>query len=317
MAEFKLNQVKTDWLAGAWLLAAAALSLSGGGKPEGNAAPLLFPGAVLLLGFSRGSLSAWVSGLAAGVFITGLLVTGQVSFHLCLASLGSLLAATLFPIPWISRQEAARESFDQKRLPLESRRDFAREQLGRVEREVGVSEQRARETDALYHAGREISKLLTLEDTLEFSREIIRDTLLGVGARPAEPAPEPAFVLMLVEEDSGRIRLGTYSGMEEELASRFEGPLGAQDLMNWLRLQGKPLAVANAAAESRLKGIPIPASIRGFSCVPLLIEEAVIGLVVVFDLGSSRMDALDASNFNLRILATQVAIGVEKAALYD
>ena len=49
--------------------------------------------------------------------------------------------------------------------------------------------------------------------------------------------------------------------------------------------------------------------------MPLLIQSQVIGLVVVFDLGSSKPESQDS--FNLRILASQIAIGIEKAMLYD
>jgi diguanylate cyclase (GGDEF)-like protein len=104
--------------------------------------------------------------------------------------------------------------------------------------------------------------------------------------------------------------------MEQDLAQKFEAPLGSQDLMNWLKAQAAFVSVANASADSRLKNLGLLPQIRGFSSLPLMIQDAAIGLVVVFDFGDGGgMDGRDFSN--LRILASQIAIGVEKAALYD
>ena len=324
--------LKLNWQNPKWDFAAAALlsllsagaSFYLGSSPVANLAPLGFSAAVLFAGRRHGAKPALLFGLAAGLWTAGLFFSGILSAHACLACFGCLGASILFPLPWTRGQKEFQAAFEGRRQPWAEKRDFAISQLSKIGREVQVSEQRGRETDALYHAGREISKLLSLQDTLEFSREVIADTLLG-SAVPREkaagpgpqPAPnEPCFVLVLVDEEAGRFRLGTFSGLELELAERFETPLGGQDLMNWLKAQGQPLVIANAASEARLKGIALPPQLRGFSSVPLLIQSQVIGLVVVFDMGNSpRLDTQDLAN--LRILASQIAIGVEKAMLYD
>jgi two-component system cell cycle response regulator len=61
--------------------------------------------------------------------------------------------------------------------------------------------------------------------------------------------------------------------------------------------------------------VPLPPSVRGLMGLPLLIQDQAIGWVVVLDLGAGGLEARDFSN--LRILCSQIAIGVEKAALYD
>jgi diguanylate cyclase (GGDEF)-like protein len=319
----KVQLHKSDFAAAGLCLAALWLSLMLHSSPDLNGAPLLFSAAVLLVGLKRGSLEAWILGLLGGIFTILLLSSAffssrAISLPWCVVSLVVLALSMLFPIPWTQEEEASLEAFERRKLPLEEKRDFAKEQLARVSGEVRTSEQRSREIDALYHAGREISKLLTLQDTLDFSREIIRDTLLGNEPAPSKgaAAPESPFVLMLVDEENARFRLGTWGGMEQELAAKFEGPLGAMDLMNWLRLEGKTVTVANAASESRLKNLNLAPQIRGLTSIPLLIQDSVIGLVVVFSFGEGP--PLDGRDFsNLRILVSQVAIGVEKATLYD
>lgn len=317
------SRLKFDALAALLCLGGLGLSLGLHQSPELNGGPLLFSLAVLILGLKRGPLEAWILGLLSGLFTT-LLYTplffqgAAISVHWCLASLLVLAVCTLFPIPWTQEEEASLESFERRKMPLEEKRDFAREQMDKVSQDVTFSEQRSREIDALYHAGREISKLLTLQDTLDFSSEIIRDTLQGASASKgavAAPAESP-FVLMLVDEDGGRFRLGTFGGMSHEMALKFEAPLGGVDLMNWLKTQATPVSVGNAAGDARLKALMLPPQLRGFACIPLLIQDAVIGLVVVFDFGESLpVEGRDFSN--LRILASQIAIGIEKATLYD
>ena len=192
-------------------------------------------------------MPAWVLGLVSGLAITGLSFAGMISIDACLASLISLAVCTLFPIPWTQAQEKFQELFQARKQPLEEKREFAAEQLAKISKEVQVSEQRGRETDALYHAGREISKLLSLQDTLEFSKEIIRDTLIGSGGAGGAASErsasheEPCFVLMLVDEEAGVFRLGASSGLEAELAARFETSLGGLDLMSWLRRPSQAL----------------------------------------------------------------------------
>jgi diguanylate cyclase (GGDEF)-like protein len=312
------SNLKSDLAVAGLVLTGLGFSLWLGDSKELNGGPLFFSAAVLLLGLRRGPLEGWILGLAGGLFTTLLCNFGGISLAFCLASLGSLVVCTLFPIPWTQDEEAALDSFEHRKMPMEARRDFALEQLAKVTRDVQISEQRSREIDALYHAGREISKLLTLQDTLDFSREIIRDTLQGDSGPTAKAAPEPSFVLMLVDEELSRFRLGSFGGMDPDLALKFEVPLGGLDLMNWLKAQPKAVTVANASAEPRLKGLNLLPQLRGFSSIPLLIQDQAIGLIVVFDLGEPKARPIEGQDFsNLRILASQIAIGIEKATLYD
>lgn len=302
-------------------LAALGFGLWLRSSPASNGAALFFAAAVLVAGLQRGPMFAWILGLGGGLFVMLLCNAGGMSLSMGLVSLAALGVCTLFPIPWTQEEERLNEDFERKRQPLEQRRDFALEQLNKISQDLLLSEQRSREIDALYHAGREISKRLTLEDTLDFCREIIRDTLQGSGTPLHKNAPLPvesSFVLVLVDEENAKLRVGIFGGMDEELAGKFEAPLGAMDLVNWLKNQGKSITIPNVAAEPRLKGIQLLPQLRGFSSIPLLIQEQVIGLIVVLDFGDGRGRSMEGQDFsNLRILTSQVAIGIEKATLYD
>src|SRR6185503_11534768 len=103
--------------------------------------PLLFSAAVLVAGLKRGPLEAWILGLLGGLFSTLLFTSAGASpdslaLYFCLASLAVLAVSTLFPIPWTQAEESALEAFERRKLPLEEKRDFAREQLERVSRDL-------------------------------------------------------------------------------------------------------------------------------------------------------------------------------------
>jgi diguanylate cyclase (GGDEF)-like protein len=296
---------------GAGLLAFAALiSVGLRGWPAANLGPVALAPGVLLLGFSTGTMAAWAAGMAAGVFTVALHLAGWVDLDLVLAGLAVQLVCTLFPLPFVEAGEAQQADFDLKRRPLDAERGQRREALEQMRGRAQAAERRGRETDALYHAGREISKLLTLSDTLEFSREILRDTLHLAGGEAGL-----AFVLALVDEEQGVYRMGVAEGLEMAHLAAFEQPLESRSLCGWLRHKRGQVLVPKTAAEPELKGVALPPMVRGLMALPLLIQDQAIGWVIVLDLGEGRLEARDFSN--LRILCSQIAIGVEKAALYD
>lgn len=287
-----------------------ALSLGMRSSPASNAGALVLAPGILLLGFSSGTLVAWVAGMLAGVFTVGLQVGGSISLDLALAALAVQLVCTLFPLPFVENSEAEEDEFHLRRQPLDAERERLRETLEELRLRAQSAERRGRETDALYHAGREMSKLLTLDDTLEFSREVLRDTL-----RLSAGEAQLAFVLMLVDEEKRTYRVGAAEGLAKGELSPFEQGVEEKSLLHWLHSKGGQVLVPRAAAEPELKGIPLPPTLRGFLALPLLIQEQAIGWVLVLDLGDGHLEARDFSN--LRILCSQIAIGIEKAALYD
>ncbi len=314
-----LNQInKTAWVWQDGLLALALASvlwlvMQSSDSPDANAAGLAAPALVLLLGLRRGPLVSWFAGLALGLAFTVLIMKGGISLGLFFNCLGLLAACTLFPIPWSQRRDQTLQDFEAQRVPLEERRDFARDQFERVRQEVEKAEQRSREVDALYHAGREISKLLTLQDTLDFCREIIRDTL--VSGEKTQEGNEPSFALLLADEESGQYRLGAFGGLSEQDAAEFEAPIGAASLIQWLCQEREPKLFVNVSSEAALKGRGVPPQVRGLASMPLLIEAQVIGVVLVFDVGQGGLSSGELAN--LRILTSQISIGIEKAMLYD
>jgi diguanylate cyclase (GGDEF)-like protein len=305
-----LSDKRAAVLAALLLAAGAGVCWGLRSQPSGNFGPVLLAAGILLLGFALGTMAAWAAGLLAGLATLALYLTGGLSLDLALTGLACQLVSTLFPLPWVEADEATRTAFDGARQPLEEERSQLREQLASLQSSTQAAERRSRETDALYHAGREISKLLTLKDTLEFSREVLSDTLKPLSGE----APLP-FALVLVDEDAQAFKVGASEGFTPEEAGLFEHAFGRAGLPAWLKLQPASAIVPRTAAEPGLKNVPLPAGVRGLASFPLLIQEQAIGWLVVFDLGEGRLEASDFSN--LRILCSQISIGLEKASLYD
>jgi diguanylate cyclase (GGDEF)-like protein len=172
-----------------------------------------------------------------------------------------------------------------------------------------AAERQGRETDALFHAGREISKLLSLADTLEFSREVLHDTL-----KPKDGGSAPSFVLAQVDLENSIFSLGVAEGLDGAQVHALEQGFENNGFYQWLRQAGGVL-VPRVAAEPGLKGVPLPPGVRSLLSVPLMIQDQAIAWVVVFDTGDFGLLERDFSN--LKILCSQIAIGLEKATLYD
>jgi diguanylate cyclase (GGDEF)-like protein len=302
--------LKQTALAAVVLMAGLAACLAWGFKPEANAGPVILAAGILLLGFAQGTLAAWAAGVCCGLLTLGLYLANRISLDLALGSLGAQVVCTLFPLPWVEAEERAKQDFQAYSLPLEQEREELREELAQLQATTQAAERRSRETDALYHAGREISKLLSLQDTLEFSKEVLRDTL-----RPLSGDHSLPFVLALVDEESASFKVGAADGLSSDEEQIFEHRLDQPGLLSWLKTQAGPVSILKTAAEPALKGIPLPIGVRGLAAFPLVIQALAIGWVVVFDMGEGRMEDRDFSN--LRILCSQIAIGLEKATLYD
>ncbi len=294
----------------AWLTLCGVLSFYLRDYPLVNVAPLGLAAGLLWLGLAAGPGVAWVLGMVSGLGLILLaLWDGVEPWVLCSASLGIVLAV-FFPIPWNKTQARAKEEFEGRRKPLETILMGLRESVLNMEKEVEKSEKRSRELDALYYTGREISKLLSLEDTLDFSREVLSDTLTsGASGSP------PPFALILLDDESTQWRVGTSEGLDESAINLLEGSLGGGGLVEWVLGQAGPVTIQSCAAEPGLKGVPVPAMVRGFSAMPLVIQDQALGAVLVFNMGEQRLGATEQGN--LWILVSQLAIGIEKAKFYD
>jgi diguanylate cyclase (GGDEF)-like protein len=297
-------------LTGAVLLASGAcLGLCARDPSEADIGPVLMGPGVLLFGFGFGSLAARTAAGGAILITSFLWARGWVGVDAALAGLALQAASGLFAKTFAQWGKDDEQDFEAKRVPLAAEQRELRASLDDLLARAQAAERKGRETDALFHAGREISKLLTLADTLEFSREVLHDTLKlsdGLGV--------PAFVLALVDEEHSSFSIGVAEGLDVAQSRQLEEGFENNGFYHWLKGAGLAL-VEKVAAEPGLKGVPLPPGVRSLLSLPLVIQDQAIGWVVVFDTGGFGLAQRDVSN--LRILCSQIAIGLEKATLYD
>jgi len=295
-------------MGGLFLALGASLCLAMRGRPGADMGPVIMGPGGLLLGFGAGRAATWTAALAGFLFIVFLWMHAWVGGDTALAGTSLLAASALFSLFFAELGENEAREFDAKWKPLSQEREQLRALLEDLRTRGLAAERKGRETDALFHAGREISKLLSLADTLEFSREVLHDTL-----KLSDGAGVPPFVVALVDTENSAFSIGVAEGLDEAQVHLLEQGLD-HGFHRWLRQAGLVL-VARVAAEPGLKGVPMPPGVRSLLSVPLVIQEQAIGWVVVFDTGDFGLPERDFSN--LRILCSQIAIGLEKASLYD
>ncbi|MGH7442117.1 MAG: GGDEF domain-containing protein, partial [bacterium] len=265
---------------------------------------------VLFLGFGLGPWAGMSLGFAALVFTACLGARGNLPADGIAAALALECAGILFPRVLAEVGRGEERLFTEQHGPVAAERDALRADLERLRNRAAQVEREGRETDAMFHVGREIGKLLTLADTLEFTHEILHDTLKQPGS-----TVEPVFVVALVEEGRSAMRIEVVEGLQESEAEILGSERGDNAFYRWLHGSLNPVLVRSIAAESALKGSALPAGARGLLSVPLIAEGRAIGWVLVFDMGAGSMSDEEASN--LGILCSQLAIGLEKALLYD
>jgi signal transduction histidine kinase len=151
------------------------------------------------------------------------------------------------------------------------------------------AERKAREAEALYRIGTEISRLLSLPQILHLVVEKARELLKG------------DLAILCLDEPEAGLRVGAASGPPEALSLRPGEPVGA-------------IGCAKVASPEALcpvaHGIPLPTHIA----VPLVSGERVVGNLCV-GYRIARRVGRDELAF-LEGLATQAAIAIENARLH-
>ncbi len=291
----------------AMLLVGVGLSAAFPGRPQCLVGLALMAPTALLLGLGLGQLPAAAVGSAVLAYVAAAGIHGRVPAEGLVAVLALCAAALVFPRVLAEWGRAEEGAFAAQHGPVAAERDAMRGRLEGLRARAVQVEREGRETDAMFHVASEIGKLLSLEDTLEFLREIFRDTLKPSGGVP------PAFVVALAGEEGKAPRVEVAEGVEvtaaDALFAERDGPF-----TRWLRASLDPVWVRSVAGEPALKGAPLPPAVRGLLSVPLAIEGRAIGWVLVLDLGAG-LSASDVAN--LGILCPQFAIGLEKALLYE
>jgi diguanylate cyclase (GGDEF)-like protein len=237
-----------------------------------------------------------------------------INLPLLVSALASFLMAAIYPLPWHLRHEQEEAAFRHQKLPLQEAKELAAEQLEHSRAEAETGKQRSKESDALFLVSREISKVLTLQDMVDFTKEQL---VLALKKRHGGPKEVTSirFAILLQDEGSRRFRLAGGMGIAPGDTAAFEVAPGDGSLMAWLAQQARPIHLNDVQEDPVLRRLPAPRGIKSLISIPLIIREELMGLIVVHDQVTLAFSNEDLND--LRILGSQLSIGVKKATLYD
>jgi GAF domain-containing protein/anti-sigma regulatory factor (Ser/Thr protein kinase) len=165
--------------------------------------------------------------------------------------------------------------------------------------------QKQAQLTALGEIGRALNSAWALEPTLDL---ISRQTTQIMGVDSCS--------IYLLQPDGAVLILKATTGLALEAVGRATLRLG-EGLTGWAAREGRPVAVRDAAADSRFKLLPETQEkgLRSLAAVPLTNQGRVIGAMNV---QTARFHDFDGDEIELLALIGDLAAGaLEKAALYD
>lgn len=154
--------------------------------------------------------------------------------------------------------------------------------------------------ETLAEIGREVSSILDLDELLtrvaSLTKRIIRYRTFGI---------------FLLNDETGQLDM--------KLALRYGEDAGVQHvqlgqgLIGWAAEHREPVLVSDVSKDPRY--IPAVKDVKSELVIPLMIKDRLIG---VFDLESPELDAFTKEHAELlTLLASQAAVAIENARLYD
>jgi diguanylate cyclase (GGDEF)-like protein len=299
-------------LAGAALLFVllTAASLHFHDRPGFSMAPLGLSLAILLAGRGLGPAGGLAVSGASLVLVVVLWASGRLESGMAAAS--ALCYPSFGLYPWLRRSQRRDQEAEHHKAaePLRSERDLLEAQQRGLKDDLADLRERAGESDALFRTAREISKLVHLDAMLEFARDAVAETM------ERRKRPEPAAFLMLMKDDQGRLKpafasaRGARGGGDGMLFESGEGRALA-----WVASQREARHLPDTAQEASLAGLDLPDMVRSLILLPLVIREELLGSLLVFSAQAKAFDARDLEN--LKTLANQLVIGMEKTSLYE
>ncbi len=170
-------------------------------------------------------------------------------------------------------------------------------------RDSGQSSQQLRSVEHLFDVMREAGTNLNVQEMLglaqEFTERMFRFR---------------HFVMGMVSADGNRYEIRSASGCDEMSLRFFSVDRKSETLAAKLAAEGLPLWVPATAQDPRWAHLA-ETSLRSFVYVPFVVRGESIGFLCAY----SRQEALlDEERFqNLQVFCNQIAIGLQKALLYE
>ena len=198
-------------------------------------------------------------------------------------------------------QTALRESAELTRLIT-----HARSALDDLDRRVKEQQSERDQMRALQNVGAAINSSLELPQVLR----MVMDAIINL--TQAERA-----LLLLVDENSGRLEVQVARNVDQETIVRSESFKISRSIVRKVKDSGEPIVTLNAQEDARFSGQDsiISYRLRSILCVPLKIKANVIGVIYTDNrIADGMFD--DADRDLLAGFANQAAMAIENARLF-
>ncbi len=193
-------------------------------------------------------------------------------------------------------------------LHLIRQRSIVRHEFLRLQDKASkqILQYRARQLETSLAVGQHIASILELDVLLHQVASLIK----------TEYAYDYVSIYMLDEgTNSLRIQAGTGEAGRVLCVAGASLPLNEKSLIGWVGVNGRSLRIADVQQDSRYVKLQSDFPVRSELDLPLLTGSKLLG---VLNIQSRRIDDFSVNDLNfLQLLATQVAIAIYNASLYE
>jgi len=252
----------------------------------------------------RAPRSAWAY---AAAFVAGLgaLKWGSGYFEDLAAwpEMLAVLGLVYLPQAFERRVEKQVNWLEDQRRKLLAERETLERQLQEQKPETGAAAQHLRSVEHLFDVMRVVGSTLDVEGMLNLAQGNAEKMFLF-----------RHFVLAMESADGQKYEIRAVSGCDDRTLRFFSVDRKAPVLAARLAEISTPLWVPDTSQDPRWSKLE-EASVRSFVFVPFPVRDTVIGFLCAY---SRQGSLLDQERFkNLQVFCTQIAIGLQKALLYE
>ncbi|MFI5251679.1 MAG: GAF domain-containing SpoIIE family protein phosphatase [Bacteroidota bacterium] len=159
------------------------------------------------------------------------------------------------------------------------------------------------ELSVLNDLARDISSTMSLDEVIQ---NIVKRSVRALHCQQG--------TITLVNEEV-RDEMKTFIRTNDSTANHEQFHLN-QNILGWMMLNKKPMVSNDISTDARFQGIKVDSGMKSILCVPLLIKNALIGILTVFNKKDNTEFGEDDKRL-LAIIAAQSAQVLENARLYD
>jgi diguanylate cyclase (GGDEF)-like protein len=217
----------------------------------------------------------------------------------------ALVLLGLVGVPWAFRRlERSRQSrFERIHADLLAEQESIERTFNSLSRENKKIERQLRDIGHLYDVMRDAGSTLSVMEMLSLAREHTERNFRM-----------PHFVMAMLATDGKRYEIRVSSGCRESQFRDFGIPIDPVLLASHLAKDRRALWVEDTSAQPEFSSVR-DLGIRSFVFIPFIVHNQVIGFLCAYSGGEPLLDPEEFTN--LQIFLNQIAIGLQKALLYE